>query len=604
MEFYSQLRSLVSPSEYSDILKVQSLMIVMGMLDLIGVASILPFMGVASNPEIITTNIYLSNLYKFLDLSSELSFIVLLGVINIILLFSSLGFRTYFVKKQLSLVYGIEHSLGCKLFRMYVQSPYLSIISNDQSGFGKNILSEVHQATRSGLFPILVIVAQSFSVLVLGAFLIWLSSSIMLAVIFFFLIAYFTVWMLVRKKSNTLGSLRLNVNSRRFSLINATFQGFKEVKFYSLGQKIYTEFFQNSKNYSDIQEQLELVSQIPRFVIEGLAFGGVMVIFMVQLVSGTPLSQIIPLVAVFTLAGYKIMPALQQIYQAVVTYSWGKASVGLVVKELIALGFDNGQSVSADNSEWRPARLEYFSARDKERLVVSDLTYKYPRAARNAINGVNFDFEFGRMYAIVGPSGCGKSTFADLLTGLMLPDSGCIRLYCKDDHISTESWRSLGSVSQETHLFDASLEDNIVVAGAGRLARTDAVWKALKFAGLEKFVLSDLGGDLGSNIWSETRLSGGQKQRVGIARALYDDPAILLFDEATSALDVESERDIMLELKRMAASSNVIIFITHRIHHLEQFDEILYFEDGSLKSSGSYEDLLGRDNNFKKFVKG
>jgi ATP-binding cassette, subfamily B, bacterial PglK len=197
------------------------------------------------------------------------------------------------------------------------------------------------------------------------------------------------------------------------------------------------------------------------------------------------------------------------------------------------------------------------------------------------ISGVSLEIKKGEKIAITGESGSGKSTLVDIITGIHKPVLG--KVYIDDKAITDDnirSWRKkIGYIPQSIYLFDGTVAENI---SFGSMPDVEKIITALKKANIWDFLSQKEGlntkvGDGG------IQLSGGQQQRIGIARALYDDPEVLVLDEATSALDNETEQKIMDEIYNVSANKTLIV-IAHRLTTIERCDRRILIENGRIIS--------------------
>lgn len=249
-----------------------------------------------------------------------------------------------------------------------------------------------------------------------------------------------------------------------------------------------------------------------------------------------------------------------------------------------------------------PAEPEYNPNRASLPPIAGEVTFdkvrfRYRPDAPEALRGVSLDIGAGEMLGIVGPSGSGKSTLTKLVQRLYVPEQGRVLVDGVDLALVDPPWlrRQIGVVLQENILFNRSVRENISL---GDLTRSmDDVIAAAQLAGAHEFILSLSHGydtvieERGGN------LSGGQRQRIAIARALINDPSILILDEATSALDAESEEIIQSNLMDIAKGRTVII-IAHRLSAVRQCDRIITVEAGEVTEAGTHEELLAADGRY------
>jgi ATP-binding cassette, subfamily B, bacterial HlyB/CyaB len=225
-------------------------------------------------------------------------------------------------------------------------------------------------------------------------------------------------------------------------------------------------------------------------------------------------------------------------------------------------------------------------------IVFEHVTFRYRVDGPEVLHDVSFKILPGQILGIVGPSGSGKSTLTRLIQRLYVPESGRVLIDGADLAMVDTRWlrRQIGVVLQENMLFNRSIRDNIALADPA--IPIEHIIAAAKLAGAHDFILETpegydtLVGERGDS------LSGGQRQRIAIARALINDPRILIFDEATSALDYESERVIQDNMGAIAKSRTVII-VAHRLSTVRRTHRIVTLDRGCLVEDGTHDELIG-----------
>jgi ABC-type multidrug transport system fused ATPase/permease subunit len=237
----------------------------------------------------------------------------------------------------------------------------------------------------------------------------------------------------------------------------------------------------------------------------------------------------------------------------------------------------------------------------KKQLLFKDVVFTYDR--KKALDHINLTLPAKQTIALVGESGSGKTTIANMIAGLLKPDSGRILI----DNVSLQdielsSYRDrIGYISQESVIFNDTIYNNVTFWEPPTQDNVARFEKALSMASLLHFVQSLPDKEqtkLGNN---GILISGGQKQRISIARELYKEAEILIFDEATSALDSETEKIIQENVNQLQGSYTIVL-IAHRLSTIKNADIIYLLEDGRVTASGSFEDMIHTSSRFKKMV--
>jgi ABC-type bacteriocin/lantibiotic exporter with double-glycine peptidase domain len=510
------------------------MIVVMAFFDALGVASIMPFMAVLSNFNLVESNYYLSFLYTHLHFSETRFFLIFLGFMVLTFLVVSLAFKAITIWFLLTFTHTMEYSLIMKLMRGNLGQPYEFFLTKNSSSFSKSMLGEVDLLVGGVVMPLLYIFAHSVVAFFLLSLLLIVNFKLAIIVVFILLFAYISFHFLFRVKIKRIGSERVIANKIRFLTISEAFGGIKEIKVAGLEDFFINKLDAAARKFSSNQIIFQLVAQIPRYIIEIIAFGGLSLMVILLIAESGSFSNAMPVISLYAYAAYKIMPAIQQIYSYTTQLRFSKPVLDALYSELNSLEFilpkKSRKILTFNNS-----------------ICFDNVSFSYLKECRASINNISFELPAKGTIAFVGSSGSGKSTILDLLLGVLTPSSG--RFLVDSQEISRDNlsaWqRNIGYVPQHIYISDGTIMENIAFGIDDDDVDLKAIRRAAEISQIADFINQlPLGyqtkvGERG------IRLSGGQRQRLGLARALYRSPKILILDEATSALDNLTEKHVM-----------------------------------------------------------
>lgn len=565
--------------------------LLMAVLQLAAIGFMSPFLNLISSNKSIDENLILSFLYNNLDFNNQRSFTMFVGLIALMLLVISNAFAMLVSWLLLRFAWMRNHSLSFKLLQTYLHKPYLYFLSNNSSELEKNMLSEVQQAIQGMLIPGMQMLSNAVIAVSIIVFLLLLDPLLALTTAATLTLAYAAVFGIVQRKLKRIGKERVVANKERFQTAAESLGGVKEIKLLGNEDFFLDKYARASSTYARNMALSDALSFIPRYAIDTIAFGGLLVIILYMLASNQSIDKIIPIVGLYAFAGYKLMPALQQIYRALTKARFNAAAVDIVARDLAGLATAR-QLQQSQNIE----ALDF-----KKEIVLKDIDFSYPESKEKLFSKLNLTIKANTQVAFVGTTGSGKSTVVDIILGLLKPDSGEITIDgTKLSQDNLRNWqRNIGYVPQNIFLSDNTIAENIAFGVAKEDIDMEAVKKAAKIADLFDFIENEMDNSFETIVGERgVRLSGGQRQRIGIARALYHDPAILVLDEATSALDNVTEKSVFKAIDN-AAKSKTIIMIAHRISTVKNCDEIFIIDHGDIVSSGNFTALLEKSENFQ-----
>ena len=590
-----KLLALLTPPERKRLGVLMGMILVMAFADMLGVASILPFIAVLANPELVQANALLNTVFTYsrpLGIQEIDQFLFALGVMVFVLLLISLALKALATYMQSRFAMMREYSIGKRLVEGYLHQPYSWFLNRHSADLGKTILSEVSAVIQGGMVPLMTLMAQSTVALALLVLLVIVDPLLALSVGMALGLAYAGIFAVMSGWLQRLGQARVDANKERFTAIGDAFGAAKEVKAGGLETAYIQRFAKPAETYAKGQAAVQVISQLPRFALEAIAFGGMLLIILYLMAKSGSFAAALPIIALYAFAGYRLMPTLQQIYVAFTKLRFAGPALDALYQDLSSL-----QAANPQHNQLKPLPLT-------RAIKLNQVSYCYPSAPRSALKNINLTIPVGSMVGFVGATGSGKTTMVDVILGLLEPQAG---------HLSVDSqritatnqrlWqRAIGYVPQHIYLVDDSVAANIAFGVNAQDIDQLAVERAAMIASLHKFVMKDLPQGYATNVGERgVRLSGGQRQRIGIARALYHNPQVLILDEATSALDNLTEQAVMKAVYNLGHDFTIIL-IAHRLSTVRQCDQIYLLDRGELKASGTFEELTEANKRFRKMA--
>jgi len=374
------------------------------------------------------------------------------------------------------------------------------------------------------------------------------------------------------------------------NILSESFIGVKDIKLRSL-ELNYIHMFE-AKNNLGLRSMafISLAGDLPKFVVESISFGAILLLAIIFLLTGGEVEQIIGLLSIYALAGYKLLPTLQQIYKSVSSMSANGSVVNALIKEF------NHKCHSLPS-------VVQITTREIRTIGINKLSYSYPGASSNALSDVSLSLEKGKIYALAGHSGSGKSTLADILLGLLVFEDN--QLIVNGNPLKLDELHdyqnSLSYVAQQIFILDDSVISNVAFGSIGQKNDKERVKQALRLANALEFC-ENLPDGLNTKLGQDGKLlSGGQKQRIGIARALYKVCEVLILDEPTSALDMESEYEFLKTINELKTDL-IVLIISHRPASVRMSDQIILMKNGTIDYVGDYEQLIKQNSEFREML--
>lgn len=590
-----QLFSLLSAQQVRQFYILQALVVVMAFTELLGIASIAPFMAIVGDISIIEKNIFLADLYQISGLNNPMDFLFYMGLMVLTALTISTIVSMYTIWRLSIYGASIGTEIADRLYTYYMRQDWQFHANGSSAQLTKQVSTEAFRITVGIVQPLMQMNAKIVLALLISISIVIYNPIIAIIGLFIFALAYFILYSLVRKKLIMNGRELSSIATERFRLMNEGFGGIKDVLLLDRSHDFIKRFQESGDYYARAQGVNTAISQVPRYFMELIAFGAMigLVLVLIKLHQGN-LGAVLPILAVYALAAFKLLPALQQIYSSIAQIKGNSAAFEAVKEDL-------KNSLVVSNSQI--AKNTILNLHLRKKIELKNVKFNYPGKENPAINDINMVIKANEIIGLVGSSGSGKSTLVDLLLGLLDPQSGSI--YMDGVLITDENKRAwqnnLGFVPQDIFLSEGTIAENVAFGLPVEDINFEQIDKALELAHLNELV-SQFPKGVNTKVGERgIQLSGGQRQRIGIARALYHEASVLVFDEATSALDGITEKVIMNAIHEFSGQKTIIM-IAHRLKTVQKCDRIYLMEQGSIIAKGTYNELIETNLMFKKMA--
>lgn len=575
LRIFKKYNLILSKHQKLRIAQLTVLMVIGGFLETCSVSLILPFMDAVMEPEQAMEKWYARLICRIFGLQIPRTYLMFLAIVLATLYVVKNVYLILEYNVQHRFVYGNMFALQERLLDTFIHRPYedflhlssgdvIRIINNDtRDAF--NLLTEL-----LSLFTELVVsLMLAAAIFVITPVVTLCIAALLFATMLFIFVVLKPVLrrMAVSQQRNAAGMNKWLLQS---------IQGIKELKVMQKEQFFRESYNHYGKAYVRSLRWNRTLSTVPRFIIEGICMAAMFIVVAVLIGSGTELQSIIPMLTAVAMAAIRLLPSVNRISGALNKISYGEPMLDKVIENMRVLEKNPAQTNIREQRDLSVPKLQHT-------LDFEHITYHYPSSEEFVLSDASMSVRRGESVGIVGPSGAGKTTSVDIILGLLDPQGGRVLVDGVDVKNNLPAWLSqIGYIPQMIFMLDDSIRANVAFGVSEREVNDEQVWRALREAALEEFVRS-LPEGLDTQIGERgVRLSGGQRQRIGIARALYQNPEVLIFDEATSALDSETESAIMESIHGLHGTKTMII-IAHRLTTIEACDHIFCVEHGKIK---------------------
>ncbi|MBY0471649.1 ABC transporter ATP-binding protein/permease [bacterium] len=597
MQDFKKLLYFLDSREKSRAFLLVFLIFIGAFLETVSIGLFFPFVALVNDPAMIESSQKLNALYKFSRVSSPSSFLIFLGLGMVgVILFKGL-YLGFLSEIQARFLVNRQLSFERRILGAYLRSPYLFFLNNSPVELTRKVRT-AQSVIISVVMPLLLVLSEISVLTVVMVMLFVVQPWLTLGSIAFLGSLTAGLYFLVRRRTREIGEQQAFHDKQLAKWLEQTFSGIKEIKVLGCENFFSESVLRHSDGFCHASRVSYTISQFPRLFLETLATAGLTLYVLSVLLSGRDPRTIIPSLALFAVAAFRLMPSFNRIVNGLIAARQYIPRINDVYNDMQTLEGARLTGQSAFVKE--PRRKSPWTI--SKGIEYQNVTHRYPGERGTSLEGLSLSILCGQSVAFVGQSGAGKSTAVDALLGLLPIEQGKILVDGMNIAECLEDWQSqIGYIPQTIYLSDDTIRKNIAFGVRDQEVSEEQIWRALKDAQLDEFVRS-LPNGLETEVGDRgVRLSGGQRQRIGIARALYFDPKVLVLDEATSALDNDTEKAVIHAIERLRGKKTIIV-IAHRLSTVARCDQLYFFQKGRLITQGTYQDLVAQHADFRRFA--
>ncbi|PIZ05038.1 MAG: hypothetical protein COY58_01200 [Gammaproteobacteria bacterium CG_4_10_14_0_8_um_filter_38_16] len=591
-----KLLNLMSKDSAKSFRTLTALTILSAFIETFGIAFVFPFVAILSVPNYVQHSKILSKIYYYFHFASIHQFLLFIGVALLIIVVLGnflIAFTLWYVYR---FSYMEEHYMASALLKKYMQQPYTFFLSQNASVLLKNIVDEVKRVIQEILISFLKMTTKLTVAIVMLLLLFFYSPLLMSIIVASVGLFYGAFIFIFRKHIEKSSEIAMAANSKKYKHAIEALHAIQDVKLMNSYNFVLKQFSRPSVLYANARSSANILSDMPRFFLDILLFGGILAYIVIMLLQhNSNFHTIVPTLAMFGYAGMRLIPSVSIIYNSYITIKFAEPSLNLLFSDM------SENSMLSNQETVDPLSMEMVF---QNTLNFKNVCYAYPSAKQPVISDLNIEISAFSTVGFVGKTGSGKTTIINLLLGLLSPGDGSI---CVDDVVLNEknlrAWQSkIGYVSQSIYLIDDSIANNIAFGVEAKNIDWDHLKSVARQAELYDFITQELPDQYDTQVGDRgVRLSGGQCQRIGIARALYRKPKLLVLDEATSALDNTTEKKILENINAIS-SEMTIVMVAHRLTTLQNCDKIFVLTSNGVNASGTYQSLSESNEIFRGFL--
>lgn len=582
MDEFRKLRAIFTHKQKMESLVILVYIAIGTVLELLSVSAVLPVINSILDKDKILNDDPYKSVAAILHVTDPNTFVFMMLMALIIVYIVKNGYMIFMYNRQYKYIYSNMRDLSTKLMRFYLNQTYSYHKKKNSSELLRNVNQDI--ADFFGTVQALVFLAtEGLTVSALIIYLFIRDKGITLMVGFILSILVLLFLKVYKKYLGKMGEKNRFYEAQVNRWVQQAFNGIKEVKVMNKEDFFFRKYDDAFAGRVHSEYTYHTMVAIPKPVIEAGAMCSLLGAIGVKLMMGVNTHYFIPTISIFAVAAIRMLPSFNRITEYLGTITYQKAAITAIYK-------DFQEMKEADRTDNCTAERTAEKLSLKEKLRIKDLSFSYEDSDRQILDSVNFDIAKNTSVAFIGQSGAGKTTIADLILGVLTPTKG--EILADDTNILTrlDAWHNaIGYIPQNIYLMDDTIAHNVAFGLAEEEIDQERLQRACERAQLSA-TLRDLPDGLETIVGEHgVRFSGGQRQRIGIARALYNEPEILILDEATSALDNETEAAVMEAIDALHGEMTLIV-IAHRLSTIKNCDFVYKIGDGKavLQEKGKY----------------
>lgn len=593
LDSLKKVYSLFSRKDRFKFFIILILMFIASLFEVLGIGMIPAFVVTMAEPEKVMNLPYLGDILKYLEITTPKS-LIYFGALALLVVYLLKNFYlTYFNYVRSKFVYRRKIYLQNRIFKAYMTAPYTFYLSKNSAELLRNVRSEVSSLISGTIFPLFNITLNVIMFLLIISGLIYVEPLITVITIFIMGGIGYTFLNITQKQTMDSGKTQRSARGDMNRMVLQGLGGFKDSRVLNREKLFLEQYDKFAKKNMKASIYQTVVKSLPRPIIETLLVVGILAITLIMVSEGREFTEIITILTLFGVAAVKLMPIFNSLIQQVTTIRYSAYSVYAIFEDLELL-----------ENKYKDFREKILTSRERLKLeneiFLDNVSYRYPKSEDYAIKNINLKIKKGSAIAFVGESGAGKTTLVDVILGLLQPESGAVYVDGQNIDENPRGWmKNIGYIQQSNYLMDERVFRNIAFGIPDDKVDKEKLNEVVEAAQLTELI-NRLPNGLRSKVGERgIRISGGQQQRIAIARALYNDPQVLVMDEATSALDNITEKYVIEAIERLRGD-RTIIMIAHRLTTVRNCDIIYMLNEGEIIAQGTYDELLETSAEFRK----